>query len=138
MILVQPKVRLGCCRRSSKNRSCLGSPTGSIILKRTSEKRSGEGRRVVSVIMRACVLFLSISLGSYSPLAIAQVTTNCATCVQAEDCGNKRATCNSECRARMFAVDPRRAECLTRCFNNEAQCAQAALSSCRSRNACSY
>ncbi len=43
-----------------------------------------------------------------------------------EPCARQLDTCRSECRARIFAVDPRRDVCLKGCSDTEVKCTQAA------------
>ena len=86
--------------------------------------------------MRIYALLLYICACGAPSFAFGQATTTCMTCLRAEACDSKRTVCTAECRARMFTVDPRRAECLTKCSNTTAQCAQAALNFCQQLNAC--
>lgn len=50
----------------------------------------------------------------------------CEGCLGPEQCAQQLATCRSECRARIFTVDPRREVCLKACSEVEPRCAQTA------------
>jgi hypothetical protein len=89
--------------------------------------------------MRPLGILLVVLVASVSPVAVAQVTRpepGCTQCVTAYGCESKRETCIAECRARLFAIDPKRSECLVGCDRKVIQCAQSADSSCRTKNAC--
>jgi hypothetical protein len=90
----------------------------------------------LSILRLGICLILSVCIGGSSSLVLAQVAGSCTACVRSEGCDNKRSSCSSECRARIFSVDPRRAECLAKCLTDADRCAQAALSSCRELKAC--
>jgi hypothetical protein len=49
-----------------------------------------------------------------------------AGCLGPEQCAQQLQTCRSECRARIFAVDPRREVCLKGCSEVGPRCAQTA------------
>jgi hypothetical protein len=51
-------------------------------------------------------------------------SAQCEGCLAPEQCAQQRETCRSECRARIFAVDPQREVCLKGCSEVEPRCAQ--------------
>lgn len=83
------------------------------------------------------VLFAVAAIINNSSVAVAQEAAACSSCLRSGSCDTKKETCSSECRARLFNLDPRRNECVAKCFNIAAQCAQAALATCSTANACS-
>ena len=50
----------------------------------------------------------------------------CDAAAAARSCDLARASCEQECRARMFAVDPSRSRCLSACEERSSTCWQAA------------
>jgi hypothetical protein len=65
----------------------------------------------------------------FLPPALAQDGTapaKCEGCLGPEQCAQQLQTCRSECRARIFAVDPRREVCLKGCSEVGPRCAQTA------------
>jgi hypothetical protein len=63
------------------------------------------------------------------PPALAQdgaAPATCEGCAAPEQCAQQAQTCRSECRARIFAVDPRREVCLKGCSAAEPRCMQTA------------
>jgi hypothetical protein len=83
--------------------------------------------RVLIVVLAGCMS---------SGFAAAQPASGCAACVSAAGCDTKRDNCVAECRARLFTIDPRRADCMTECSNLAAQCSRTADGACRTRNLC--
>jgi hypothetical protein len=51
-------------------------------------------------------------------------------------CDEKREQCVSECRARMFSIDPRRSVCLKICADEVTACAHSAEAFCKAGNRC--
>jgi hypothetical protein len=83
--------------------------------------------RVLIVVLVGCMV---------PGLATAQPASGCAACVSAAGCDTKRDNCVAECRARLFTIDPRRADCITKCSNEAALCSRTADGACRTRNLC--
>jgi len=72
----------------------------------------------------AALMLLAIVSG---PTALAQeraASARCDGCLGLEQCTHRLATCQSECRARIFAVDPRRNVCLKECSESVPACGQ--------------
>lgn len=53
-------------------------------------------------------------------------SARCEGCLELEQCAYRLETCQSECRARIFAVDPRREVCLKGCSETGLRCTQTA------------
>jgi hypothetical protein len=51
-------------------------------------------------------------------------------------CDEKREQCVSECRARMFSIDPRRSVCLETCAEEVTTCARSVEAFCKVGNRC--
>ena len=49
---------------------------------------------------------------------------NCANCLGAGQCNQRTESCRSECRSRLFAVDPHRDACLQGCAESHLKCAE--------------
>lgn len=79
--------------------------------------------------MRATVAALPLLTGLFLGSAVAQQAANpilCAGCLGPEQCVERLQSCRSECRARIFSVDPRRETCLKGCLETEQKCTQSA------------
>ncbi|MGE0223194.1 MAG: hypothetical protein AB7F35_18340 [Acetobacteraceae bacterium] len=88
--------------------------------------------------IRAAAILVGVFLGCMAwdaPVA-AQMTPTCTTCLGLFNCDEKAASCSAECTARLFAIDPRRAECLRTCNAEATSCSQTAARDCRSILAC--
>jgi hypothetical protein len=84
-------------------------------------------RSTIGIEATAAPLLLLTAL-FLSP-ALAQDSTapaQCEGCLGPEQCAQQLTTCRSECRARIFAVDPRREVCLKGCSEVEPRCSQTA------------
>ena len=96
----------------------------------TAEERNRE--RIVKVI----TLILTL-VGTMAPcLVAAQTAGSCAACVGAAGCDNRQVSCVTECRARYFSIDPKRAACITQCTNTLNKCAQLTINECRTQTMC--
>lgn len=90
-----------------------------------------------TVAMRRLLVLGLLVVGCLAPgTGRAQSPGRCDACVDAANCGPARETCVAECRARLFSIDPRRAECTTGCGNTAIQCARSAEAACRAGNLC--
>lgn len=72
---------------------------------------------------------LLLLTGLFLAPALAQDGTaaaQCEGCLAPEQCAQQLETCRSECRARIFAADPRREVCLKGCSESEPRCHQTA------------
>ena len=74
----------------------------------------------------AALLLLTALLVSPAPAQDGAARAQCEGCLGPEQCAQLLLTCRSECRARIFAVDPRREVCLKGCSEVEPRCAQTA------------
>jgi hypothetical protein len=64
-----------------------------------------------------------------SPMFAAGVSAaKCDGCSEQEPCGSELATCRSECRARIFSIDPRRETCLKACAEDQLKCIELPIS----------
>lgn len=86
--------------------------------------------------VRAIVLALLLAACLAPDLARAQPASNCEPCIAANGCNATHESCVAECRARLFSIDPRRADCLKQCSSTAAICAQSVESFCRAGNRC--
>lgn len=81
------------------------------------------------------VLFLGLLV--LVPGAGAQPGGSCSTCLATAGCEARQDNCTAECRARTFAIDPKRTTCINTCAARAADCVRSAAVTCRSRGACS-
>jgi hypothetical protein len=74
-----------------------------------------------AALLLLTALFLSPALAQNGP-----APARCEGCLGPEQCAQRAETCRLECRARIFAVDPRRDVCLKGCSEVEPRCTRAA------------
>ena len=86
--------------------------------------------------MRRSLLVVLLVLCPSPGLMRAQPVSACETCAGAAGCEAKRDACVAECRARLFSVDPRRADCIAACLDTATQCIRSVESFCRAGNRC--
>jgi|SwirhisoilCB1_FD_contig_41_7854817_length_829_multi_2_in_0_out_0_2 hypothetical protein len=72
--------------------------------------------------MRLKVLVFSVLAASFVSPVVAQQAAN--PVARAEQCAESVQACRSECRARIFAVDPRREVCVKDCAETGLKCTQ--------------
>jgi hypothetical protein len=83
------------------------------------------------------LLVLALISATFLPSsADAQPGRGCAGCIANHACDRKRDSCVAECRARLFAIDPKRAECISQCSKTATLCGQTASRSCRADRVC--
>jgi len=88
-------------------------------------------------MVKAAIIALLLAGGLWPLVGSAQSTDGaCETCVAAAGCDTTHETCVAECRARLFNVDPRRADCIAACSTADVQCTRGAESACRAGNSC--
>jgi hypothetical protein len=84
-------------------------------------------RSMIDIVATAAALLLLAALFLSSALAQDRIApAKCEGCLGPEQCAHQLATCRSECRARIFTVDPRREVCLKGCSEVEPRCTQTA------------
>jgi hypothetical protein len=84
--------------------------------------------------VKTAALFLALCLTPCA--ALAQPPLTCDACVSNAACDEQRTSCIAECRARLFSIDPRRADCINTCSSKARLCSQSAVATCRTRNLC--
>jgi hypothetical protein len=80
--------------------------------------------------MRSTVFLVLICLCGWPSLATSQAVGDQKGCQTAYQ------MCSLECRARHFASDPKRDQCVKTCSATAAQCAQTAVTACLSQGGC--
>jgi hypothetical protein len=63
-------------------------------------------------------------------------TAECKACVTASGCESHHSECVAECRARLFSIDPRRANCISTCTDAAAGCTRSITETCRAQHHC--
>ena len=82
-------------------------------------------RSMIEMEATAAALLLLTAL-SLAPALAQGAPAQCEGCLGPEQCAQQLETCRLECRARIFAVDPRREVCLKGCAEVEPRCTRAA------------
>jgi hypothetical protein len=82
-------------------------------------------RSMIDIEATAAALLLLTAL-SLAPALAQGASAQCEGCVGPEQCAQQLETCRLECRARIFAVDPRREVCVKGCSEIEPSCTRAA------------
>jgi hypothetical protein len=85
-------------------------------------------KQSMTEIQATAAALLLVTALSLAP-ALAQdgpARAQCEGCLGPEQCAQQLETCRLECRARIFAVDPRRDVCLKGCSEVEPRCTRAA------------
>ena len=80
-------------------------------------------------------IWLSLAVMASSGLAVGQ-NLDCRSCARQSDCGLKRDACISECRARIFSIDPRRTGCINTCDDAATACMHSVENYCQSGRRC--
>lgn len=86
--------------------------------------------------MKIAIFVLLLAAGVLPSQSIAQTASSCAACVGAAACETRHGSCASECRARYFSIDPKRAACVADCTTGSAKCMQITTNECRTRAMC--
>lgn len=86
--------------------------------------------------MKVGILILALVAWMPSQRVAAQTGGDCVSCAGTAECETKHASCDTECRARFFSIDPKRAECFGQCKRSLVRCTKTASTDCGSRNVC--
>ena len=85
--------------------------------------------RVLKVMIPLAIALMPVAIQAQSP-------GSCQNCTASAVCNDQRDGCVAECRARLFNIDPRRADCIAQCVTAAAHCTRQTETSCQAGKSC--